>query len=138
MPTAFVDSGAWIALIDPDDHWHRPATQFFRTLTRTKLVTSNYVIAETLTWLVHKGLQHRTPQFRRMVRDSERAGFLDILWVTRVPHDEAWDLLEQYDDQDFSFFDCTSFVLAKEAKADFVFAFDSDFRIVGLDVRPVP
>lgn len=73
-----------------------------------------------------------------MPEAAQKLSQLTVLWVTPDQHIEAWDLLERYDDQDFSFCDCTSFVLSRSEDVDFVFGFDAHFRIAGLDLRPGP
>ena len=45
----FVDSGAWIALLDRRDQRHDDAVETFNNLVqqKTQLLTTDYVIAET-------------------------------------------------------------------------------------------
>lgn len=137
MTTAFVDSSAWIALMVPRDTYHQRARELFRDIApRTRLVTSNYVLAETVTWLAYHGLHHSALRLRDMVVAAESTRLLDTAWITPQVHDEAWTYFERFDSQSFSFCDCTSFALCFEQKVDFVFGFDSDFRTVGLDLRP--
>ena len=50
---------------------------------------------------------------------------------------EAMEIFEKYSDQDFSFTDCTSFVLARRESVDEVFTFDRHFAMFGFNVRPV-
>jgi predicted nucleic acid-binding protein len=44
-------------------------------------------------------------------------------------------LLERYDNPHLSFFDCTSFVVARASEVDFVFGFDNDSNC-RFDLRP--
>jgi len=60
-----------------------------------------------------------------------------VLNVDRRTWIEATTLFERYADQDFSFTDCTSFVLAREAAVDAVFTFDHHFSILGFVIAPV-
>lgn len=53
-------------------------------------------------------------------------------------HDRAWEIFRRFDDQAFSFCDCTSFVVARDEAVDFVFGFDQDFATMGFDLRPGP
>jgi len=71
-----------------------------------------------------------------MVANAEKLGHLKILWVDHAVADAAWEILEKYSNQTFSFTDCTSFALLCENKVDEVFAFDDDFRWMGFAVRP--
>ena len=134
--TAFVDSAAWIALLVSRDINHAAALRFFRSIPKVRLLTSNYVLAETFTWLTYHGYRNAALQLNRMIGSSEKLKILSVSWVTRETHEAAWEVYTRYDDQEFSFYDCTSFVICRKEKVDFVFSFDSDFRTMGFDVRP--
>jgi predicted nucleic acid-binding protein len=71
-----------------------------------------------------------------MVTAAEKLGDLKILWVDRAIASAAWEIFEKYSDQVFSFTDCTSFVLARRAKVNEIFAFDEDFVVMGFVMRP--
>lgn len=137
MTLAFVDTGAWIALMVSRDAHHRRAREFFREIApRTRLVTSNYVLAETVTWLAYHGLHGSALRLREMVDAAETTRLLDVDWVTPRVHEQAWDYFQRFDDQEFSFCDCTSFVLSSSRGVDFVFGFDQHFRSMGFDLQP--
>ena len=55
---------------------------------------------------------------------------------TERRHNEAWNIFEDYDDQVFSFVDCTSFVIASRVGAKEAFGFDEHFNIMGLILKP--
>jgi predicted nucleic acid-binding protein len=133
----FVDSSAWIAIIDTADNNHSDARAYYLDLIgdRTRLVTSAFVLAETYTNLRYFLGHYRAVQFNRLVADSQANGALKILWVEPRSFDAAWKIFEKYSDQEFSFTDCTSFVLMRENKIARAFAFDDDFRIMGFDVN---
>ncbi len=135
---AFVDSGAWIALIYEGDRNHSRARAHYRRLLakRVSLLTSNYVLAETYTWLRYHASHRRALEVHRLVTAAQQQNLLRLLWVERIVADEAWLLFEQYDDQVLSITDCTSFVLARQTGAEEVFAFDQHFAMMGFVVRP--
>jgi len=56
--------------------------------------------------------------------------------VTPDVQAHAWTIFQRYDDEAFSFCDCTSFALCYSRPVDFVCGFDRDFRTVGLDLQP--
>ncbi len=137
MTTAFVDTGAWIALLVQKDQHHAVARDFFHSIARdVRLVTSNYVLSETLTWLAYHGMRETAFRFKEMVDASEHLKRLTMAWVTEETHGYAYRIFEEWDDQDFSFCDCTSFVLARQREVDFVFGFDRHFRSLGFDLQP--
>ena len=139
MPNAFVDTGAWIALMVPRDKHHARATETFRNLPpKTRLITTDYVVAETVTWLVYHGQRQAAFRLRDMLTAAQQQQFLSTDWITPGHHDLAWMMLEKYGDQDLSFCDCTSFVICGSRNVDFVFGFDEHFSAAGFDLRPGP
>jgi hypothetical protein len=137
MTVAFVDSGAWIALANDADAFHARAREFFRTISRgTQLLTSNYIIGEAITLLTYRRFRDDALRLVQRIEDSVHVGWLTVVWVTPEVHEQALALYRRYDDQLFSFGDCTSFAICLSRRVDFVFGFDNDFRIVGLDLRP--
>jgi predicted nucleic acid-binding protein len=50
--------------------------------------------------------------------------------------DAAWRIFEQFDDQAFSFTDCSSIAICRALHIDTVFGFDRRFTITGLTLEP--
>jgi len=129
---AFVDTGAWYALLDKKDPDHAAIVEAFGEY-RGRLVTSNYVFDETLTLArFHLGwsVAHQfgnTLRARRVAR-MERIS----------PQDEAaaWSIFEQRQDRHYSFTDCTSFALVRRLALPICLAIDPDFRAFGLHCLP--
>jgi len=121
----FADTGGWIAMAVKRDLYHKRAATCYRKLSKDKvrLVTSNYVFAKAL-------------QFNALIQKAIEAGRLNLEWVTPAIHKEAWDIFENYADQDFSFVDCTSFVISKRVGVREVFGFDDHFKTMGLILKP--
>lgn len=139
MNLAYVDTSAWLALMLPEDPLNRTAGDFYRGLGRGyRLMTSNLVLSEAYTWLSYRGALRHAIRLQQAVASSVRTGRLQVAWVTEPVHDRAWEVFTRFHDQRFSFCDCASFVLARDAGADFVFGFDPDFRIMGMELRPGP
>jgi len=134
----FVDTSAWVAIIDDSDKYHHQAKSHYLQLLKKKtdFLTSNYVLAETYTWLRYHISHRYAVRFHEMVTSAEKLRTLEILWVDRALADLAWEIFEKYSDQLLSFTDCTSFVLARRARVDEVFAFDEDFVTMGFVMRP--
>lgn len=133
---AFVDASAWIAILNARDKYHLAALRYFRSIARERLLTSNYVLAEACTWLNYRRQHNAALQLNNMVVNSEKLNLMTVAWVTREVHDAAWGEFVRYDDQQFSFQDCTSLVICKRERVDVVFSFDSNFSTMGFDVKP--
>ena len=134
----FVDTSAWVAIVDDSDRYHSKSKSHYLQLLKEKtgLLTSNYVLAETYTWLRYRVGHRYAVRFHKMATSAEKLRTLEILWVDRTIADAAWGIFEKYSDQIFSFTDCTSFVLARRAKVNEAFAFDKDFAVMGFVMRP--
>ena len=138
MSSVFVDTSAWLAVMDRSEERHEIARDFFLKLlgNKTKLVTSNYVLPETYTRIRYDAGHSYAIRFHDIIISASQRGDLQVVWVTPSIADEAWEIFEKYEDQLFSFTDCTSFVIAGESKVKEVFAFDEDFKIMGYIVEP--
>src|SRR4051812_36816032 len=125
----FVDTGAWFALQVQDDE-HYEARRLFPVLLATcrSLVTSNLIIGETYTLLrVTKG--HTAAQ--RFLEKIKQSPKLERLFVVESIKQLAYQLLQRYADQLFSFIGGTSFILMRQQRIRYAFAFDRHFVTVG-------
>ena len=120
-----------------DDHHNPAATEYFRNIGRgTRLVTSNYVLQETVTWLVYHNYRRHVLPFRQRILAAETTRLLDVTWATKESDEAAWHIYEQFDDQRFSFTDCSSIAVCRAQGIDTAFSFDRHFPIAG--IRRVP
>ncbi|HJH27476.1 MAG TPA: hypothetical protein C5S37_12125 [Methanophagales archaeon] len=71
--------------------------------------------------------------FSKKIRKSK---VVKIVQVSREIEEKAWDIFERYDDKDFSFTDCVSFVVMREMGIKETFAFDEHFNQMGFIRRP--
>ena len=126
----FVDTGAWIALADKTDEHHARAVEIQDGLRRRKarLVTSDYVVDETLTWLRYKAGHRAATIFGSAVFESK---VLDVTAIDRAALADAWVIFRKFSDQRFSFTDCTSFALMKTQRISRAFTFDDHFNVMG-------
>jgi hypothetical protein len=121
----FVDTGAWYALVDKDDADHTAAVIFLAANT-TPLITTNAVFSETIT-LIRYRIGHEAARiFGQKLKEST---FVRMVAVTPADEDRAWEIFTKYQDQDFSFTDCTSFAVMQRMKLATAFAFDRHFKV---------
>ncbi len=97
------------------------------------LVTSDYVLDETLTRLRRVAGHPTAVRVGEALRGSSLARLLD---VEREDIEEAWDLFRRFDDKELSFTDCTIIAMVRRLAVDAVFAFDEDFQRAGLKTVP--
>ena len=130
----FLDTGFLYALIDADDKSHARVRRVFeeergRRLSESVL-TTNHVLAETLTLLRKRGKQDARTRHARAVDVGQQlyAGrFGRIHQVTAEEERAAFDYFTKHDDQDYSFVDCTSFVVMEKLGIREAWAVDRDF-----------
>jgi predicted nucleic acid-binding protein len=126
----FIDTSAWFALTADRDVNHAIAARHLRRLAAQgrPLATTNHIVGESFT-LVRRRLGSRVAlNFLRRVRSTSlvRRTFVPVAW-----EEEAERLLEQYDDQPFSYVDATSFVTMRRLEIQEALAFDRDFLVAG-------
>ena len=123
----FLDSSAFLALEDESDQYHIAALQFREQVLRKgryEIITSSYILDETLTLIRFKISIKASIDFSKKIRKSE---VVRKVRVSKEIEDKALDTFERYADKDFSFTDCVSFVIMWKMRIKEVFAFDQHF-----------
>jgi len=130
MQRVFVDTSAFIALLDPGDDSHAQAVRIEQSLANqaAHLVTTNFVLDETYTGLRGKIQHSAILRFRDSVRQSRQ---LNVMRITETLEDQAWEIFARYHEKDFSFTDCTSFAVMQQLGITTAFAFDGHFEQFG-------
>lgn len=133
MRWVFVDTNGWIALSNKRDQLHQAAIATNRTLLRAgvRYVTSNFVLDETYTGLLGKGGHAIAVSFGEGVR---RANTIQVVHVNEELEEEAWNLFKRYSDKEFSFTDCTSFIIMRQLKVIEALTSDHHFEQAGFTV----
>jgi predicted nucleic acid-binding protein len=130
-----IDTSAFHALQNAGDaREHEPAKTIAKQLQadRAILVTTNYILDETYT-LLRALLGHKVAvAFGREIR----RGGIEIVQIDESIQRDAWKIFESYSDKDFSFTDCTSFVVMQRSGIEIAFTFDRHFQQYGLKTLP--
>jgi predicted nucleic acid-binding protein len=135
----FVDTSAWVALEDKTDANHESALNFKEILlsSKSRLVTTNYVLDETYTLLLLDIGYNRTVLFKHRLDDLIHSGVLIIFHITPGVEIEAWNIFEHFNkDKTWSFTDCTSKVIMESIGIIEAFTFDRHFEQMGMLKRP--
>lgn len=112
----FVDTGAFYAGKDPSDQYYDQANAFMEKVKKDltlHLITSNFVIDETLTLIRMKLGHNAAVKFGRQIKGSR---IVKVLHVNEKIEEQAWRIFEKYSDRDFSFTDCSSFAIMEIEK----------------------
>ncbi len=128
----FADTGAWYALVDSSDKNHKKSVGFINDL-KHPLITSNFVVDETLTLVKNKLGYDVAKEIGEKLWSGKAA---KIIRVSEEDETYAWALFLKYKDKDFSFTDCTSFAVMDRFSIKSAFTFDEHFRQYGKKVMP--
>lgn len=133
MSQAFIDTWAWVALVDKKDSDHETAQSANKNLLAQKytFVTTNFVFTETITMLRYRVSHAAAVKYRQMLNKMIEGGLVQLTRVTEIHEKEAWLLFETYSDQNFSYVDCTSFAVMRNLAISEAFTNDHHFRTNG-------
>ena len=135
MRSLFVDTAGWMACADGADPAHdRARVARDRALEAgCLLVTTDYVVDETLT-LIRMRLGLRAAEtWWSQVDGSSRVRWQ---WIDATRAENARSLFFRHRDKNYSFTDCTSFVVMRELKLKEALTTDRHFRQIGFRMLP--
>ena len=135
----FLDTSSLLSVFDRSDYHHSACSDFWTELFQERNyepVISDYILDELMTRIRSK-ISHAiaVQVLTNLIQLVERRR-LTLVWVNQTYFDQARRIFERYDDHEFSFTDCTSFAICRDAGIQEAFALDSDFRTFGLNVIP--
>jgi len=131
----FVDTAGWMACADGADPAHaRARTARDAALAAGRLlVTTDYVVDETLTLLrMRLGL----PAAEAWWSQIEASSRVRWQWVDAARAEKARAVFFRHRDKDYSFTDCTSFVVMRELRLKEALTTDRHFRQAGFQALP--
>jgi uncharacterized protein len=124
----FVDTGAWYSSLVASDADHARAAEWLSKNTEP-LLTTDYVLDETLTLLRARGQPHIAIEFGSRIWERGEIARLHLL--TEDDLLEAWRVFRDFDDKDWSFTDCTSKIAIERLGITHAFSFDHHFSQFG-------
>ena len=135
MRRLFVDTAGWMAIADRSDPIHRDACAARDTWLEQggRLLTTDYIVDETLTLLRMRLGIDAAERWWQMVSNSSR---LKTEWINPQRAERARQWFFKWQDQAFSFTDCTSFVVMQELAVNDALTSDHHFRIAGFQILP--
>ena len=126
----FVDTGAWVALRYGRDQYHGRARTILKRLRadRIGLVTTEWVVAETVTLLKARGAVEHAIALGTAIQEGRLGVLVESTPDRRA---EAWRLFERYRKLRVGWVDCASFAVMEELAIERFFGFDDDFTRAG-------
>jgi hypothetical protein len=130
MKQVFIDTNGWIALNSKRDHLHNIALDLNKRLLHSGYcyVTTNFVLDETYTGLLTQVGHLAAVDFGERIYRSQ---IIQVIHIAEHIEEQAWKLFKQYSDKDFSFTDCTSFVVMHQLNLVEAFTSDHHFEQMG-------
>ena len=130
--TTFVDSSALYALVDRSEADYAPAriVQSRLQAERWRLFTTNFILAETHALVLTRRNRYDA---LRVLREIDHS----LTTIVRAEADDerrAREILERYDDEDFSLTDAISFAVMERLRIGHAFTFDRHFAQYGFAV----
>lgn len=135
--SVIVDTGGFYAAFVETDSHHEEANALFEEIrsdrTFHRVFTSRYILSEFATTMLYSVGHRKAVDALTMVLESET---FNLLPVGHTEFMTAWERFQRYDDQDISFVDHSTAVLACKYDVEHVFGFDSDFETLGFTLVP--
>lgn len=134
----FIDTSAFLALVNDKDKNHIAAKQFLEDIKKgkiriKKIITSEYIIDETLTRIRYSVGHKEAVEWGGDILASK---VIEKTGIDKEIFGSAWDIFQTYEDKKLSFTDCTSFALMKKKGIEKAFSFDEDFKRLGFVLLP--
>jgi predicted nucleic acid-binding protein len=121
----FVDTSAWFAGSVIADQNHQSARALFVSTDPRLLITTDYVLDESLTLLKARGENVRALELGRRVLEET---ICRLVWVEQQDVFKAWTVFEAHRHKGWSFTDCVSRVVIDRLQIKEAFTFDQHFR----------
>lgn len=130
MQKVFVDTVAWIALVNLHDSLHERAKTMLAQL-RTdgrRFITSEFVLIEFANTLSSPAFRHRASVFIEGLQNSKD---VDIIPANSALFSSGFDLYKRRSDKEWRLVDCISFIIMAEYSVTAAFTQDHHFEQAG-------
>jgi predicted nucleic acid-binding protein len=131
--TVFIDTSAFLAVLDADDVHHTQANAEWMHILESgdAIVTSNYVLVESFALV-----QNRLGMEAVRTLQEDIMPLIETYWVDELLHGSAMSALLAAARRNLSLVDCTSFEVMRQLGIRRAFVFDRHFKEQGFDCRP--
>lgn len=130
MSKVFVDTAAWLALVNRDDDLHSQAIQIRKELQAEKcaLVTTEFIFLEVADALATVRFRRATVAYIQRLRELAN---LSVLPISEDLYSQGWRLYRQRLDKDWGLTDCISFITMHQEGISVAFTSDRHFKQAG-------
>src|SRR5438876_11987818 len=136
----FIDTSAWIDLMNSNERHHTAAVTFHKSLNPMALrITSWGIVSETFTWIRYHVGGWEAFRWLSLKEALEHQGFLQVVFPDSQKEVGVRKTINRFHDQNLSYVDAFSIALIQShPDIDAVFAFDHHMALAGLPVLPGP
>ncbi len=131
--SVFVDTSAFLAVLNADDRQHDRARPFWETILQKNeiLFTTNYVLLETYALVQNRLGMNAVREFA-----TYAVPLLEIVWVDETLHQRGVSAFLSANRRRLSLVDSISFEVARAFGIDKIFTFDRHFAEQGFRCLP--
>lgn len=124
------DTSAIVAYFDGNDLNHNKFRMLVDKIVKykLKLLITDYIFDECITTILSRVGHYNALKAGEFILGSK---IIELVWLDESIIMKAWEYFKKHADKEYSFTDCTSFILMKEMKINDYFAFDDDFSKAG-------
>lgn len=129
----FVDTSAWLALINKSDVFHVKAKNIRDILLRDNIqfVVTDYVIVEVANSL--SKIPWRSSAIQ-LINSIQLSGNIRVVEINKEFYNEAWEIYSNRTDKEWGLTDCASFVVMKRYAITVAFTNDHHFEQMGFNI----
>jgi len=134
----FVDTWGWCASANPKEAQHQQVKQIMETQldSGNHLITTNFVLDETYTLVRFRVHHQASVGLHQKIERLIFGKLLKVIHITSELEQAAWRIFDRYSDKDFSFTDCTSFVVIQLLELIQALTNDHHFEQMGFQILP--
>ncbi|MBI5186819.1 MAG: type II toxin-antitoxin system VapC family toxin [Nitrospinae bacterium] len=129
----FVDTAAWLALINKSDTLHKTAKKIRNSLLNqnAKFIITDYIIVEIANSLNRIPARESAIHLINSIMASRN---IEVVVVDKEVFREAWELYSSRTDKEWSMTDCTTFVIMNRRQITEAFTSDRHFEQAGFTI----
>jgi uncharacterized protein len=129
----YIDTSAFYALLDRSDQYHEPAKTLWPSLLQDhiELMTSNYVVSETLTLLQYRLGFNAAHIWYKNILDV-----VEIDWAGQRIHSKAYELWLGLGRHRISLVDCVSYITMRRHHIEKAFCFKAAYAKQSFTLLP--
>jgi uncharacterized protein len=130
----FLDTSFLVAFYNKEDKNHAQTRNFMANADQSLFcLISDYIFDEILTVLLVRGGKFLSIEAGSKILEDAR---IDLLQIDTEVFDKAWLVYQSFSDKQWSFTDCTSYVLMKNLSIHTGASFDNHFDQFGFITVP--